>query len=333
MNIIKTNKKLPLVSIITGYYNRQDQVSESIKSLINQSYQNTEIIIFDDCSTDDTYNRLNEFAVLDSRIQLIKHEKNIGFVQGLIEAINVSKGEFIAIHGSGDLSYENRIEKQVACLLKMTSVSVVGCHFYNSRKGKVIDTIKHTNELGFKKKLLKRNVFSHGEVMFRKSTYDKVGGYRPFFQYSQDYDLWCRMSLISDYYIIQEVLYTRNNDSDNAVSNSTLKLVRQAVLEVFIRQCIELRNKQGYDYIDIAGDQALAFRKKSLKLSVKIAYKYLLGENLLAPSDDLDKVWLLVKSDKFSFAKFFIFLIRARMINSRLTFELIRFLINTVQKY
>ena len=109
--------------------------------------------------------------------------------------------------------------------------------------------------------------------------------------------------------------------------------MRQAVLEVFIRQCIELRNKKGCDYIDIAGDQALAFRKKSLKLSVKIAYKYLLGDNLLAPSDDLNKVWLLVKSDRFSFAKFFIFFVRVKMINSKIAFELIRFVINKIQKY
>ena len=61
------NKLNPLVSIITGYYNREHLVDESLQSLIDQTYSNIEIIIFDDCSTDNTYKKLCRFKI-DKRV-------------------------------------------------------------------------------------------------------------------------------------------------------------------------------------------------------------------------------------------------------------------------
>lgn len=323
-------KKEPLVTIVSGYFNRENQVTHSLLSLVNQSYSNLEILIFDDCSTDGTLDKLNLIAAKDNRMKIIKHSYNKGFVQGVIDAIKISTGEFIAIHGSGDISLKDRIFKQVNYLYKNSSISIVGCHYHNIRNGKIIETIRESNNGVFKERIRKKNIFSHGEVIFRKSTYDKVGGYRTFFQYSQDYDLWCRMSLISEYYVIQEILYERNNDSKNAVSNSALKLVRQAILEDFINQSFKLRQKYGYDYIDFLGNQALAFRKRSLKLSLKIVYKYLLGDNVLGSNEDLNKVWAIVKSDKFSIAKVLLYLIRLKIVSSKKTFQLIRLLIKII---
>ena len=100
----------PLVSIITVYYNREQYIKESIQSLLEQTYKNTEIIIVDDGSNDETLNILNKFT--DNRIRIISHG-NMGFVKSIKKAIDISKGKYIAIHGSVDISHANRIERQV----------------------------------------------------------------------------------------------------------------------------------------------------------------------------------------------------------------------------
>ena len=130
----------------------------------------------------------------DPRLIPIYHEENIGFVAGLLDAISKARGEYIAIQGSGDVSMPARIEKQKNLLDAHPEVGIVGCHYENyvQTSGVVRKRTPNANDttLG---SLLDQNVFTHGEVMFRKSTYEKAGGYRPQFTFCQDYDLWLRM--------------------------------------------------------------------------------------------------------------------------------------------
>lgn len=216
----------PKVTIITGYYNRAEYVDYSIQSLLDQTFNNFELIIFDDCSKDETYDRLLEFAQRDDRIVLIRHEKNIGFVRGLINAMTLAKGEYIAIHGSGDISLNNRIYKQNQFLDKNISVQVVGCHYVNKDPHNNKKKYTKGQPLYKRESLFLSNPLSHGEVMFRKSIYEKVGGYRSIFKFSQDKDLWLRMSKYGDIAIIQEILYERIINYEG-VSYKVEKLIDQ----------------------------------------------------------------------------------------------------------
>lgn len=251
-------KHKPLVSIISGYYNRVNYVEESIQSLCNQTYDNIEIIIFDDCSTDGTYEKLLEFENKDSRVKILKHEINKGFVRGLIEAINTSKGEFIAIHGSGDFSYPTRIEKQVEVLIKNYNIGLIGCIVQNSMVVNGVENISlfhykiHGNALSV---LKEKNIFTHGEVMFRRSIYDIVGGYREYFYFAQDYDLWTRMAYYCDFFSIDEILYKRFLRSDGATVRPEKRLV-QAINTEIIQQNINFIEKNEKDLIDLYGDKA-----------------------------------------------------------------------------
>lgn len=280
------DKVRPLVSVISGYYNRENFVDESIKSLINQTYSNIEVIIFDDYSTDNTYSNLLKFAS-DKRVRIIRHEVNKGFVKGLIDAISESKGEYIAIHGSGDISHPNRIEKQVTILDKFKDVGVVGCTVTNIRYNKnyrelyrsKINTTKFHGSA--KEIILQKNLFTHGEVMFRRTMYEEVGGYRPLFTYAQDRDLWCRMSKVCNFYIVPEPLYSRKLLPDG-VGSKLKKLIIQKMLSEFARQCHERVLKGGKDYIDEFGNQALFFFKYNKRISKEFFFvcyrKYLASD-------------------------------------------------------
>ncbi|TCD02682.1 glycosyltransferase family 2 protein [Pedobacter psychroterrae] len=260
-------KEMPLVSIVSGYYNRVNFVDESVSSLINQTYQNIEILIFDDCSKDGTYEKLKAFEQIDSRLRVIRHENNKGFVRGMIDAVAIAKGEFIAVHGSGDISLQDRVSEQVAALINDPTLGAVGCHYENVKidaanpvshaKSKIVRRDFSGNA---QQTLTKENIFTHGEVMFRKATYEQAGGYRELFKFAQDRDLWCRMSMISDFYIVPKQLYKRFSLPDGA-SVVVEKRVVQKVLAEFAVQNHELRLAGKPDLIKIYGNQALIFFK------------------------------------------------------------------------
>lgn len=100
-----------LVSVIMPSYNTADYISDSIKSVISQTYQNWELIIVDDCSTDNTDDIVSYFS--DNRIKYMKNKKNMGAAATRNRALREAKGEWIAFLDSDDLWLPNKLEKQI----------------------------------------------------------------------------------------------------------------------------------------------------------------------------------------------------------------------------
>jgi teichuronic acid biosynthesis glycosyltransferase TuaG len=105
-----------LVSIITPTYNAEKFITETLKSVQNQTYQNWEMILVDDASTDETVKVISDFAEKDSRIKLFKLEKNSGngFARNI--ALEKAVGKYIAYLDADDLWFPNKLEKQVEFL-------------------------------------------------------------------------------------------------------------------------------------------------------------------------------------------------------------------------
>lgn len=100
-----------LVSIITPSYNTGRWIAETIESVLNQTYQNWEMIIVDDCSSDNTDEVVAQYD--DKRIRYLKNEKNSGAAVSRNRAIREAKGDFIAFLDSDDLWVPNKLEKQI----------------------------------------------------------------------------------------------------------------------------------------------------------------------------------------------------------------------------
>jgi glycosyltransferase involved in cell wall biosynthesis len=225
----------PKVTVITGYYNRGHALDKTIDSIMNQSYTDFEFIVFNDNSSDDTKARLAkiEKKYNDSRLIIINHEENKGFVQGMIDAVNISNGEYICVQGSGDVSHKDRLLEQVNVLNTNDNVGVVGCFYTNIVEDNGLKRPRTPDSTGIDfSQLLKENYFSHGEVMFRKSNYDAVGGYRAGFIFCQDRDLWFRMIKVCDFYTVNKDLYERYVRFDG-VSYSPDKFILQARYSIF----------------------------------------------------------------------------------------------------
>lgn len=228
-------EELPLVSVVTGYYNRQENLKECVQSILNQTYPNFQYIIFDDCSTDGTYELLKEFD--DPRLTLFRTDQNGGFTKGVIQAINqYAKGEYIAIQGAGDVSRPERIAKQAAVLSEKPSVGIVSCDWVDEQKDGTLKSKAHSDEdVVFSKKILVKSLISQGEVMFRRSAYELAGGYDPWIEFAQDRDLWIRMRNHCDFYRIPEVLYERPY-FEKSVSQNLGKLIEQRFFTCLSRE-------------------------------------------------------------------------------------------------
>ena len=243
------DKNLPRVSIVTGFYNREDYVIDSIQSLLDQDYTNLEIIIFDDCSTDSTFEKIREVCADSPKVRMYKHESNLGFVQGMINAIELSTGDFIAVHGSGDISLKRRISKQVQYLTNNFKSVGVGCHFANVDNGNSIYKVVERVGVFKQDDFYSSNPFSHGEIMYRKDIYKRAGGYRRIFKFSQDLDLWIRMSEFGHFGIVEEILYERIINFTGA-SYSPSKIILQRKYSVLAKEINKLTIDEQVDKIN-----------------------------------------------------------------------------------
>lgn len=107
-------KDFGCVSIITPAYNCANFIDDTIKSIQSQTYSNWELLITDDCSTDNTYDIILKYLNTDSRIKLFRFNKNLGSGEARNNSIKEATGRFIAFCDSDDRWYPNKLEEQLA---------------------------------------------------------------------------------------------------------------------------------------------------------------------------------------------------------------------------
>ncbi len=203
--------RTPIVSVISGYYNRESLVFDSLQSVLDQSFPEFELIVFDDCSTDATFARLQEFASKDQRVRIFRNQVNLGFTKSMNLHLRAATGKYIAVHGSGDISHPDRLRKQFEFLEANETYALVSCKVNNVHaNGRVTVREKGVGEIKFTD-LLESNRFFHGDVMYRRRVFEALGGYREVFRVAADYDLWLRMTKSHSAYILPDVLYTANS--------------------------------------------------------------------------------------------------------------------------
>mgnify|MGYP003315936127 CR=1 FL=1 len=182
------------VSVIMATYNCEDTIKEAIESIINQTYSNWELVICDDCSTDNTYNLLLEYKEkYPEKIVLIRNEKNSKLPCSLNRCLEKVTGEYIARMDGDDISTPERLEKQVEFLNNNPQYAVCGTDMVR---------FDETGEYGYyhsvtnpnKYTLLKEVPFCHATIMMRLEVYKDLNGYTVSDRTSrgQDVDLWFR---------------------------------------------------------------------------------------------------------------------------------------------
>lgn len=114
----KMRRRMPLVSVVVPAYNAAATINTALRSLLAQSWPNIEIIVVDDASTDATAKRVEKKARLESKLRLIRHEKNQGAYSARNTGVKAARGAFVTVHDSDDWSHPQKIERQVLALIQ-----------------------------------------------------------------------------------------------------------------------------------------------------------------------------------------------------------------------
>ena len=196
----------PLVSVILPVYNDETNIENAVNSILNQTYHNIELLIYDDGSNDTTKKILSN--INSPSIRIYSSEKNLGLTKALNFLISKSNGEIIARQDSDDISHLNRIEMQVNYL---QSHKLDATASRARRKNSIRKIPAVSFYLPLKIQVLYKNPMIHGTLMIKKSVLEELNFYNTEFKYSQDFKLL--IDLLNNGYkfrILNEVLYELN---------------------------------------------------------------------------------------------------------------------------
>lgn len=158
-----------LISIVMPAYNSEKYICDSIESVINQSYENWELIVIDDNSSDSTFQIVEFFKEKDSRIRLYKNLVNSGVSKSRNKAISLAKGNWIAFLDSDDLWTKNKLKKQVDMIKYFNAEFIfTGSSFIDENGQAFVGGFEVPNLVDFKK-LKKQNVISCSSVLIKKT--------------------------------------------------------------------------------------------------------------------------------------------------------------------
>lgn len=222
------NEVIGKISILMGIYNCAPTLKEAIDSILAQTYTNWELIMCDDCSTDNTYEIAEQYQQqYPDKIILLKNEKNSRLAFTLNHCLEAATGEYVARMDGDDISVPERFEKQVAFLKSHPDIVLVGTAMQRFSDNGSLGAIAYCEEFPNKDTPYKKGlVFNHATILAYRSVYNELGGYTvsPRTVRGQDRDLWYRF-LAAGYKgaNLQEPLYMVRED-ENAIKRRSAKV-------------------------------------------------------------------------------------------------------------
>ncbi len=232
--------KDPRVTVVIPVYNRQDYIESSIKSILNQTYTDFELLVINDKSSDNTAIIVQDLIKQDSRIKLLDNVNQKGIVGGLNTGIANARGEYIVRMDDDDFSLPTRIEKQVKFMDENPKIGVCGTwvKLFGSVNN-IVWKLATSSDL-IKVTMLFYGALAHPAVIIRKKILtDNNQFYDYSFQWTEDYDLWTRLSKFTDFANIPEILLKYRTHSKNVTTtHSDIQLTNSR--KIRIRQLNDL---------------------------------------------------------------------------------------------
>lgn len=220
--------KLPLISVLMPVYNGERFIHEAITSVISQTYQNWELIIVDDASTDDTAMIVSSFN--DNRIRLSTNKKNLGLAENRNKALSLAKGELIAILDSDDISNEMRLEKQVDSFLMDEGLVICGS-WANvvDKKSTIVDVWRFPKDhYDLTLRFYLQFPIVHSSAMYRRCTVESLNlKYDPAFAPAEDYDFLFKLVSYGRLKVVPELLvsYRLHDRNTSDKSKNTISFI------------------------------------------------------------------------------------------------------------
>ena len=240
------------ISIVTASYNYQDYIKETIQSVLDQTYSDWELIIVDDCSTDNSVDVIKSFS--DDRIKLFINEKNLGLAQTVKRGVEYATGDWIVFLESDDLITSDNIEKKVEIVKKYSDLNLIfnDCEFFGY-ENKVRDfsiALKKTRALLKKKNYpqnmfynfyLSNKIFTFSSVMAKREDLLKIS-YTPPIDSLLDWWLWVQLAYIGKFYYISEKLTKWRLHTDSYIYKSNHYSPKQLQMKIYFAMFKKYQN-------------------------------------------------------------------------------------------
>lgn len=184
--------KHPLVSVIMPVYNSEKYIEQSVKSILNQTYENLELIIVDDASTDRTAEKL--YLENDPRIKILTNKANLGNYPSRNRGLKIARGEYIFVMDADDLAFPHRIERQLFYMLNHPDVGIISTSFQRFGVGNNAVVNYPFDYDSLKIHFLENNYCLHPGLCIRSQFFSKQDSllYNEQYQYASDYDFISR---------------------------------------------------------------------------------------------------------------------------------------------
>lgn len=239
----------PLVSVIMGIYNCEKTLAQAVESILEQTYENWELIMCDDGSSDDTFRIAKEYSEADSRVIVLRNDRNRRLAFTLNHCLQHAKGKYIARMDADDASMPERLEKEVAFLEENPQYAVVGTGRYIFDDTGVL-CVRMSEEFPQGPETWSTTPFAHPTIMMRKECYDALGGYTVSADTmrAEDLDLWFRFHQMGlKGYNMQLPLYRYREGLEDYAKRSVRAAVHTAKLRKSWHRKLKISRK--YDFL------------------------------------------------------------------------------------
>lgn len=219
-----------IVSIITPAYNSQNQIMDTYLCLCAQTHKHWEWVVTDDCSTDNTYQVLNDLALKDPRLKIFQNDQNRGAAYSRNNSLKHTSGEYIAFLDSDDLWKPHKISQQLTMMthnlninFSFTAYELIGAE--GNPINKIIDLQGNNLSFDYTDMLKKSATLGCSTVMLRKETFPEI--IMPSLRTGQDYALWLQILKSGQKaYLLNEVL-TQYRILPNSISRNKFKKAKR----------------------------------------------------------------------------------------------------------
>jgi glycosyltransferase involved in cell wall biosynthesis len=228
----------PLISVVMPVYNGLPFLEQSIESILNQSLTDFEFVILNDGSTDESERALRNWEQKDARIRVLSSPERLGLVGSSNFVVSQSYAEFVARMDADDLCERERLVKQWEVLQHNPDVVVVGtlCDGIDA-EGRFVRPRDRS-------RIIRRSRFApfpHGSVMFRRSTFNEVGGYRLETEGFEDQDLLRRSAKAGRVVTLPDVLYRyRYHDSSSSIASRANAVAEKKLSSIYFSGAMRL---------------------------------------------------------------------------------------------
>lgn|GEM_PF-851301 len=246
-------KNPPLVSVIIPLYNAEKYIYQALQSILEQSYQNLEILIIDDGSTDKSREIVEQFD--SKKIIYLQNKVNLGVSATRNRGFELANGEYIALMDADDISMVTRIEKQVRFLEENPHIGLVSSHYESFRKS-FFGTKKRIRKLPIdsdeiEASILFSNVICGGATMIRsKILKEHHLQFDTSLQMAEDFDLWRRLSEVTQVTNLDDVLLKYRKHKNNSIKNRMIldRDFTKVILKSFQKFNIDMQDLLNEDY-------------------------------------------------------------------------------------